>query len=163
MHNGKRQIVDDNDLSRMKKEGQYTTKSFDLNLVPGQNEIEVSAFSAGDIESEPISTTLQYKGLQKTSNCYIFSIGINKYENENLNLTYARPDAESVTEIISSQGKKLFNKIYTYMLFDKDATKPRIMATFDEISKTMKKEDVFIFFYAGHGSTVDNYFYFITS
>jgi uncharacterized caspase-like protein len=48
-------------------------------------------------------------------------------------------------------------------LFDKDATKQNIFAKFDELKKTMKKEDVFVFFYAGHGSVVDNYFYFITS
>ena len=32
-----------------------------------------------------------------------------------------------------------------------------------EISNQITKEDVFIFFYAGHGSIVNNYFYFITT
>jgi uncharacterized caspase-like protein len=36
------------------------------------------------------------------------------------------------------------------------------MSTLDKIAGTIRKEDVFIFFYAGHGSVVDNGFYFIT-
>jgi WD40 repeat protein len=163
MHNGKRQLIDESDIDRLKREGQSVTKSFELELVPGENEISVSAFSNGEIESEPVNLSLNYKGLQKLADCYIFSIGINKYENEELNLKYARPDAQAVADLISKQGKEIFNKIYTITLFDKDATKQNIFAKFDELKKTMKKEDVFVFFYAGHGSVVDNYFYFITS
>ncbi|MCX6255758.1 MAG: caspase family protein [Bacteroidia bacterium] len=163
MQNGKRQEVDYSDLRRMKKEGQYEMKTFDLNLVPGANEISVSAFSDGDIESQPVSVNLVYNGLQRTSDCYLISIGINKYENESLNLTYARMDAQAFSEEINSKGVKLFNKIHSYTLLDKDANKAKILATLDEICKVMKKEDVFVFFYAGHGSMVDNGFYFITS
>ena len=163
MQNGKRQEVDYSDLLRMTKVGQYAMKTFDLNLVPGMNEISVSAFSNGDIESGQASIDLVYNGLQKTSDCYMVSVGINKYENENLNLTYARLDAKAFSDLINSKGGKLFNKIHTYTLFDQEATKAKILSTLDEISRVMKKEDIFIFFYAGHGSLVDNGFYFITS
>jgi WD40 repeat protein len=163
MQNGKRQLVDASDLKRMTKEGQYVMKTFELNLVPGENEISVSAFSNGDIESIQETVNIIYKGLQKTSDCYVLSIGINKYENEALNLTYARPDAQSFTSFLSDKGEKLFNKINSYSLFDKDATKAKIISAIDEISKVMKKEDVFIFFYAGHGSTEENVFYFVTT
>ncbi|MBA4323212.1 MAG: hypothetical protein C0408_10385, partial [Odoribacter sp.] len=163
MHNGKRQNVDYSDLRRMTKEGQYAMKTFDLNLVPGANEISISAFSDGDIESQPASVNLVYNGLQRTSDCYQLCIGINKYENESLNLTYARMDAQAFSQQISSKGVKLFNKIHSYILLDKDATRIKILAALDEIGTVMKKEDVFVFFYAGHGSMVDNGFYFITS
>jgi WD40 repeat protein len=163
MQNGKRQEVDYSDLRRMTKAGQYAMKTFDLNLVPGANEISISAFSDGDIESQPASLNVVYNGLQRTSDCYMISIGINKYENENLNLTYARMDAQAFAEQINLKGVKLFSKIHSYILLDKDATKAKILTTLDEISKVMKKEDVFVFFYAGHGSMVENGFYFITS
>lgn len=163
MQNGKRQEVDYSDLKRMSKAGQYAMKTFDLNLVPGNNEISVSAFSDGDIESSEASIDLVYNGLQKTSDCYVISIGINKYENEAMTLTYARPDAQAFADAINSKAAKLFNKIHVYTLLDRDATKSKILATLDEMSKQMKKEDVFVWFYAGHGSMVDNGFYFITS
>jgi WD40 repeat protein len=163
MQNGKRQEVDVSDLQRMTKAGQTAMKTFELNLVPGQNEITVSAFSNGEIESAPVTTDIAYKGIQKTSDCYVLSIGINKYENDNMNLSYARADAQAFSSFLDTKGEKLFNKIHSYTLFDKDATKSRLIALLDEIGKTMKKEDVFIFFYAGHGSTENSVFYFITS
>lgn len=163
MHNGKRQDVDYSDLKRMSKEGQYAMKTFEVTLVPGDNEISVTAFSEGDIESQPAKTNLIYNGLQRTSNIYMLSIGINKYDNENLNLTYARMDAEAISDQLKRKGEKLFSKTFSYTLYDRDATKAKIISTLEEISKVMKKEDVFLFFYAGHGSMVDNTFYFITT
>lgn len=163
MQNGKRQEVDYSDLLRMSKAGQYAMKTFDLNLVPGNNEISVTAFSNGEIESSQADVNVVYSGLQKTSDCYLVCIGINKYENENMNLTYAQSDAQAFANIIKSKGVNLFNKIHTYTIYDRDATKARILSTIDEVSKMMKKEDVFVWFYAGHGSMVDNNFYFITS
>lgn len=163
MQNGKRQEVDYSDLKRMTRAGQYAMKTFDLNLVPGLNEITVSAYSDGEIESTPVSIDLTYSGLQKTSDCYILSVGINKYENESLDLTYAQPDAKAFSEMISMKGEKLFNKIISYRIYDREATKEKILSTIDNISREMKKEDVFIFFYAGHGSLVDNNFYFVTT
>jgi uncharacterized caspase-like protein len=80
-----------------------------------------------------------------------------------MTLTYARPDAQAFADAINSKAVKLFNKIHIYTLLDRDATKSKILATLDEMSRQMKKEDVFVWFYAGHGSMVDNGFYFITS
>lgn len=163
MQNGKRQNIDASDLRRMTGKGQEATKTVDLLLVPGLNEITVSALSNGDIESVPQTVTVNYNGMKKTSECYLLSIGVNKYENENLNLTYARSDAQDFASFINSGGEKLFSKVHSLTLFDRDATKSKIISAIDEISKTMKKEDVFIFFYAGHGSTENGSFYFVTS
>jgi WD40 repeat protein len=163
LHNGKRQIVDASDIQRMTKEGQNAMKTFEIGLIPGDNEISVSAFSNGEIESDQKSVNVIYNGLQKTSDCYVLSVGINKYENSNLNLTYARSDAQAFSSFMNSGGEKLFNKIHSYNLFDTEATKSRILGAITEMSKVMKKEDVFIFFYAGHGSTEGNIFYFITT
>ncbi len=163
MHNGKRQEADASDLQRMTKPGQYTTKTLDINLIPGENIIAVSAFSSEGIESEQKDIRLIYKGLQKSSDCYVLSVGINKYQNENLTLTYARPDAQAFASFLGTKGEKLFKRIHSFTLFDENATRSRILAAIDEISRTMKKEDVFVFFYAGHGSTEEGVFYFITS
>jgi WD40 repeat protein len=163
MHNGKRQLIEASDLKRMTKAGQYAMETFDITLVPGNNEITVSAYSNGDIESAQKSINVVYKGLQKSADCYVLSVGINKYENEDLNLTYARSDAEAFSSFMKTRGEKLFNKIYSYDLLDRDATRAKIISSIDEIGRQIKKNDVFIFFYAGHGSTQENSFYFITS
>jgi hypothetical protein len=161
LHNGKSQEVDYSDLKRMTRAGQEAMKTFTLLLIPGENEVKITAFSEGDIESQPATVNITYSGLQKVADCHILSIGINKYENENMNLTFARNDAEAFAAEIKENGTDLFNKINTYILVDKEATRANIMATLDKIASTIRKEDLFIFFFAGHGSTVDNAFYFI--
>lgn len=161
--NGKTQEAGFPDMSRLSRSGQYALLPFTLALVPGENEITVTAFSEGDIESQPAVIRVNYKGLQKSADCYIVSVGINRYENENLNLSFARDDAEVFAREIATRGTDLFNAIHTYTLFDRDATREKLLATLDEIGKKMKKEDLFIFFYAGHGGTVGNDFYFITT
>lgn len=163
MHNGKRQDIEASDLRRMTAKGQEATKTIELLLVPGDNEISISALSNGDIESLPQTVNATYTGIKKSSDCYLLSIGINKYENESLDLTYARSDAEDFASFMSSKAEKLFTRVHSFTLFDKDATKAKIFSAIDKINESMKKEDVFIFFYAGHGSTENNAFYFITS
>ncbi|MFO7574250.1 MAG: caspase family protein [Bacteroidales bacterium] len=163
MQNGKRQEVDYSDLRRLTRTGSYAMKTFALALVPGENEIEVTAMSDGEIESQRAVKTVTYNGLQKTADCYILSVGINSYENESLNLSFARGDARIFASEVAAGGKELFNKVYNYTLFDRDATKAKVLSTLDEIGKRMRKEDLFIFFFAGHGSTVGNDFYFITT
>lgn len=162
LQNGKVQDIDYSDLKRMSRAGQNTMKTFELNLVPGENEIVVTAFSNGDVESVPASLSVKYSGMQKTADCYILSIGINKYENESMNLTYARTDAEAFSDSVAAGSRKMFRNVYTFTLLDKDASKSSILSTLDKISTGIRKEDVFVFFYAGHGSVVDNGFYFIT-
>jgi len=76
LQNGKRQEVDYSDLLRMSKTGQYAMKTFDLNLIPGNNDISVTAFSNGEIESSQADVKVLYSGVQKTSDCYLVCIGI---------------------------------------------------------------------------------------
>ncbi len=47
------------------------------------------------------------------------------------------------------------------MLYDEDATRQNILKSMDELATQISQEDVFIFYYAGHGSMVDDKFYFI--
>ncbi|HEX8548100.1 MAG TPA: caspase family protein, partial [Cytophagaceae bacterium] len=46
-------------------------------------------------------------------------------------------------------------------LYNEDATKTNILDKLDALSRTVGHNDVFIFFYAGHGSMVEDKFYFI--
>ena len=58
-------------------------------------------------------------------------------------------------------GKSLFKKIELHELYDRQATKTNIFNALDELSQTIRPGDVFMFYYAGHGSMVENKFFFI--
>ncbi|MFC2112840.1 caspase domain-containing protein, partial [Bacteroidota bacterium] len=59
------------------------------------------------------------------------------------------------------QGKNIFSKVEVRTLYDREATRENILAALEELSQKARPEDVFVFYYAGHGSMVDNTFYFI--
>jgi hypothetical protein len=161
--NGKSLPVDNRDVQRVRNKDQYVLKTLDVSLIPGYNSIEVSAFSNGRIESEKSRIILHYEGQERTADCYVVSIGINKYENPSLDLNYARADAKAFSRLVKDNASQLFRKVYIEELFDRDATRQNIMDLLDEIAQQIRPEDVFCFFYAGHGSMVDDRFYFIPS
>jgi len=161
LNNGKSLLVDNIDVKRVRKQDQYILKTMDVILVPGNNMLTVSAFSDGRIESEQDTITVYYKGTEKTASCYLIAIGIDKYQNPRLDLNYAKADAKAFCKIINEFGQKLFKKIEIHELYDKQATKINILAKLDELALIVKPEDVFFFYYAGHGSMVENKFFFI--
>ena len=57
--------------------------------------------------------------------------------------------------------RQLFKKVELHTLYDKEATRQKILSKLDELSALVSQEDVLIFYYAGHGSMIDNKFYFI--
>jgi len=131
-----------------------------LQLVPGKNQISVSAFSEGGIESDRELTHVTLEG-KVDATLYLFAVGINKYRNQALNLNYAAADAQSFIETMKMGANSLFDRVEIIGLYDKEATQEEILSTLSTLAKVIRPQDVFAFYYAGHGSMVDNNFYFI--
>ncbi|WP_185154035.1 caspase family protein [Fulvivirga sp. M361] len=155
-HNGKNVLS----LPLQVKSGKSQTVEHSLDLVEGINTIEVSAISKGNIESPRKRIVARFGGSLK-STLYLFSIGIDKYVNEALNLNYAASDAEGFVALIKAHTVGLFDKVEVRSLYDHEATKDNILWKLDELATEIKPQDVLYFFYAGHGSMVDNNFYFV--
>ncbi|MDH5598064.1 MAG: caspase family protein, partial [Cyclobacteriaceae bacterium] len=158
--NGKRIINDYTDLEKV-KDKKSIIKIYTIHLVPGSNELAISAINHGKIESEIKQLQFTVEGDEPVSDCYILSIGINQYTNPALNLNYAQSDATGFAEEIRKSTKKLFKKIYIKTLLNHEATKENILKALNEIIESAKPNDVFYFFYAGHGSIDNNTFFFI--
>ncbi len=163
VQNGKALPVENQDVRRLKRADQSLTKIIDVDLVPGENRFRISAFSEGRIESSPVELLLNYEGISRTANCYLVVIGIDKYRNPSLDLNYARADASAFSQLIHARSGKLFNRILTFELYDEEATRENILSQLDQLATNARPEDVLFFYYAGHGSMMDNKFYFIPS
>jgi WD40 repeat protein len=160
-NNGKSLPVDNTSLQQTGGQARYLSRTINVDLVPGENKILVSAYSFGRIESRPDTITVYNKGPQRVINCYLVSIGINEYRNPALDLNYARADAEAFSSIIKEKSSGLFKKIEIHELVDTAATKNNILSIMDDLARIVKPEDVLLFYYAGHGSMVGNKFFFI--
>ncbi|XOV92404.1 MAG: caspase family protein [Bacteroidota bacterium] len=158
-HNGKLVVSDIE--ARLNKSGKSQALKYQLDLVPGVNIISATAFSSARIESKPTEIRLTRPADEPTSACYILAIGINHYKNPRLNLNYAVDDAKSISNLIESKSQSLFTRVETHLITDEEATKEQIIEKLKELSTKINPTDVFYFFYAGHGSLLNDDFYFI--
>ena len=161
MHNGKTIALDPSLLKYPSGKGEQSTCKFELDLIGGNNTFTAIASNRENVESDPRSVEIFTESVIKHSTCHILAVGINEYKNTKLNLNYAKPDAVSFSKIMDEQSSSLFKSIKVHTLFDHDATKDGILKKLDELSNEIHPEDVFVFYYAGHGSMVDNRFFFI--
>jgi WD40 repeat protein len=160
-HNGKSVSLRVEDLAFPNGKGQQTTYKQEVDLIGGVNTFTVRASNKERIESDPHSAEVFSDHASKSSTCHILAVGINQYKNQRMSLNYAKPDAESFSQVMDSKGTNLFKSVQLHTLYDDQATRNKILKKLDDLSSEIHPEDVFIFYYAGHGSMVDNQFYFI--
>ncbi len=135
-------------------------KTFSLTLVNGENHIKATAFNMQRTESLPDEITVHYTSAQPAkSNMYVLAVGINQYLNPRYNLNYACNDAEAFVQALKTGATPIFGKVEVTTIYDLQATRVAILAAIDAIKGKAGAEDVFVFYYAGHGvmsSVIDN-------
>jgi WD40 repeat protein len=161
LHNGKSIVLNRETLKYPEAKNQFTTYKHVVDLIGGVNTFSAVANNKENVESDAQPVELISDHASKSSTCYILSVGINQYKNSKLNLNYAKPDAQSFSKMMDEKSTNLFKKIELHTLYDEDATREKILSKLDELASKASQEDVFIFYYAGHGSMVDDKFYFI--
>lgn len=132
-----------------------------MELVPGLNSINVSATNRENIESRSSQVLINFESDAGESICYVLAIGINDYKNPAMNLNYAFDDASAFSTLIKTVSGPLFSKVEVHKLFNKDATKANILGILDILAQKITSNDVFCLYYAGHGTMVEEEFYFV--
>ena len=146
-HNGKRIAVSKDAL----RGGVVTDRSINIELVAGENIFTASLLNRNKVESSPLQFRINYNGTQATSSLYIFAVGIDKYRNSRYNLNYARADANGISNLLSQSAQRIFKSVVVDTLFDEMATVANIVDRIQSLKSVIKPEDVFLFYYAGHG------------
>ncbi len=130
-------------------------RDYTIQLLPGKNDLKVVAINTDKTESNAAEATVFCNIPVQTSNLHVFAIGVNDYLNKEYNLPYARPDAQDVLKtIIGNAAQGGYDKVFKYELYDAEAKKEKVQEIFKKITETAQRQDVFVFFYAGHGKVV---------
>lgn len=148
-------IVTDSEVKSLQQQGTISRK-YPVELVSDINNFRVVVVNYQGIESRPDRLKIEFIGEQiVTSSLHILAVGINKYEKESYNLNYAHDDAKSFTHKFIENASGLFKNVRNRIeLYDGEATRENILKAFESIISQSKPEDMFVFYYAGHG-TVD--------
>ena len=127
-----------------------------VDLSDGENLIKAVGFSSDMTESNPVNAQVAYHSINKAKpNMYVLAIGINEYKNGKYNLNYCVSDAQGFIEALKPKAEKIFGEVEIVSLLNSDATRAKILEALADIKQRAGAEDVFTFFYAGHGVSLD--------
>ncbi|MFH2013227.1 MAG: caspase family protein [Pseudomonadota bacterium] len=106
--------------------------------------------------SEPASVSLKWRGEKKDDfiikpKLYVLAIGVSKYDDKNLTLSYAAKDAKDFADAIQRQKNGLYRDVVVKVITDEKATKGDILDGLDWLTKETTSKDVAMVFLAGHG------------
>lgn len=79
------------------------------------------------------------------SKAYALIVGIADYPLSSMGLAYAASDGRAVSNLLAGEGYE------TSCLIDGDATYSNIAASMKTIAASMRENDLFLFYYSGHG------------
>ena len=143
-----------------KQGGNIVEKTYTVTLVDGLNNFRAVGFSKDRTESNPYELIVKLTAPQKEVTLHLFAVGLNRYQNPALNLSYAEPDARGIISFFQERGKGLFKDVKVTEIFNEEATKATITARLKEMQQT-SAQDVVLIYLAGHGENIDDKWYFI--
>lgn len=132
------------------KTGTPAEASWTVELTPGTHTIAVQATTQ---TSKGLSSFLEINSGGKDAGpptLYVLAIGVSDYAGS-LKLRYAASDAELITKTLKEKSDKLFSKIETKIVTNKQATKKEIMAQLQALGEKMTPRDTAVVFFSGHG------------
>jgi len=133
-------------------------------LDAGDNVVEVVAYNArGLVASQPSRITIKATGPVATTKprLFVLAVGVNDYYDGRLKLNYAAPDARAVAASFQKAGIGFYESVKAVTVLDADVTRANLEKVFTELASEVKTSDVFVFFIAGHGRTLDGHYYFL--
>ena len=91
----------------------------------------------------------------------LFVVGVNRYRDKALQLNYAVEDGQAIADIVRRKCGPLFTDVKVTSLFDDQVTQKGMQKAFHQAKESILPQDVFIFYLAGHGVTLDGRYYFL--
>jgi len=147
------------------------SKKYSISLLPGANNFRAVALNSQRTESEPYEILVHYKKegaapspikpdnkntvvvdpIDRNATLHIVVVGINAYKNKINPLSYAVPDATAFKAELEKDAQSIIGNVKSYLITDDNASKDGIVMAFETIKNAAKPQDVFVFYYAGHG------------
>ncbi len=151
-HNGKLVQTTNRGFKPVETSNDKKTKVFTLTIANGTNTIRATAFNNQRTEAIPDEIIVNYTGATVSkSNLHVLIIGIDNYKNPQYKLNYATADALAFKSEIEKGSKDIFGTVNITYLSDANTSKSAINSTFGTLTSTVRQNDVFLMYYAGHG------------
>jgi WD40 repeat protein len=139
--------------------GAEVRHTWTVELTPGEHTLRVLARSAA---STGLSNDLEitFGTPVAKPRLFLLSVGIDAYADKNLTLHCAANDARGLADTFVKKGAALFD-VKPKVLTNDEAKREKILEGLDWLKDNVKKEDVTVVFFAGHGDTEGTRFYLL--
>ena len=134
-----------------------------LFLVPGENVVSVTVYNEADLiasDPEEIVVTSTWTEVPRPK-LHVLAAGVNDYFDSHLALNYATSDARALGQALERAGHGLYESVEVTYLLDGDVSAQGLGSAFEKLGREVRPQDVFVFFLAGHGKTVDGRYHFL--
>jgi YHS domain-containing protein len=153
-HNDK--LVGDGTRNLVVEDELKNPKEYVVTLMEGDNKFTAVAQNREGTESSPQTIYVEYKPKKETTKTsgiqlHLLVVGIDKYKNSKYNLNYATADANAFKGKVSSKISSIVSQKNEYYIENDKASREEILKTFQQIISKANEQDIFIFYYAGHG------------
>jgi hypothetical protein len=161
-HNGKLLNEGTRGFKPVAANGNKSQQDFEVTLVAGENRFKAIAINSQRTESKPGEITIQYKATAEEKKqddgitLHLIVVGINQYKNAKHNLNYAEADALGFKDELKKNCGKVMTNCQEYYITNEKAVKEGITAALEKVVANAKPQDVFLFYYAGHGVVAEN-------
>ena len=139
--------------------------SWTVEVPPGSHRLTVQASNAvSKAVSDPVEvvTARNDNPAAASGSLYVLAVGINDYPDKRLKLDCAAPDAQSLRKAFLTNSSKLFRGVEVKLLLNGQATRANILEGLQWLSSSVKRGDMAVVFYAGHGDCkIEGQFYLV--
>jgi WD40 repeat protein len=141
-------------------------RNFEVTLLPGENRFRAVAVNSQRTESRAEEITIQFKAAPDAKKevgitLHMVVIGVNQYKNAKYNLNYAEADAKALRDQLKTNCGRVVSDCKEYYILNDQAVKSSITTALEAVSASAKPEDLFIFYYAGHGVVAENQTFYL--
>jgi len=137
-------------------DGEKVALTVETTLIEGENRFSTMAFNNERTESMHDIMNITYDSPYKPqADLYIVCVGINDYLNPNYQLNVARKDAKDFASALTKGSESIFRNIVPIEVYDTLASAQNIRIQLDSVASKARPNDVFVFYYAGHGALAD--------
>lgn len=133
---------------------------YQITPTAGDNSLKAVATNAMGIEGVSSEQHLVAGGTGRPSTLHVLTVGINRYKDPQLNLTYSIPDAQAIGGILTRKDLAHAEKVNAVSLTDQKASKQAILDSLQKLA-AYPQEDVLAVYLAGHGLAIDGDWYFM--
>ena len=135
-----------------------------VDLAAGLHKLTVELVDGRGVASKTVSAQVNVRRPVSSTGAtlHVLAVGVTNYRDSDLKLKYAADDAQAIAGRLKLRGDGLFNgRVVTRTLTDKDATLANIGKTLADMAAKARPDDTFVLFMAGHGTTLDDQYYFL--